>query len=63
MRQSVRDNDSDVNQLTAAIDKTRKMQFNSLNLRQRAEHFSDSRFVQRMQVLLDQAVDSLESLR
>ena len=42
--------------LVSAVDKTKKMQFNRLDLRQRAEHFSSGGFKKRMQELLQRVV-------
>ena len=42
--------------LVSAVDKTIKMQFNRLDLRQRAEHFSSGGFKKRMQELLQRVV-------
>ena len=40
--------------LAAAIDKTRELRFNKLNLRNRAERFSTARFVNSLRALLDE---------
>lgn len=46
------DDEGSAEALAAAIDKIRKLRFNSLDLRERAETFSTERFVQRMKKLL-----------
>jgi len=42
----------DAAQIAAAIDKARRMQFNFVNLRERAEEFSSARFARRLRELL-----------
>ena len=50
--------DTGVDGLVAAIDKIPRMNFNKLNLRERALQFSPSRFRERVQALLDHLDDS-----
>ena len=54
--------ETNVANLTGAVDKTLRMKFNRLNLRQRAERFSKSGFTQRMRSLLQRLVASSENL-
>ena len=50
------DNSESLDVLVSAVDKTEKMQFNPLNLRQRAERFSTAQFKERMRNVLEGAV-------
>ncbi len=43
--------------LAEAIDKTRELSFNKLNLRNRAERFSTARFADRLRALLDERIE------
>lgn len=52
----------EVREIAAAIDKVRRMQFNSMNLRERAESFSAERFTRRLEELLAADWPSAEDL-
>ncbi len=54
------DRDQEAEALAAAIDKSRRIVFNKLNLRARAESFSISRFRDRLRALLDSPRIALE---